>query len=490
MKPTARATFLARAGLVLATLQLAGCASTLPHAFTAPAPLPEGPAKSVVLSESATSRLAPAPSIPDHLLQPGATFTLADIIDVALRNSPFTRASYEQARAAAAQVGSQRAAYYPTLTLFASGTRGRVSGAAEELPTGTTYGPALDLSFLLLDLGGRAAGVEEARQSLLAADWTHNAMVQNVVLSVQSAYYDYLAAKAEVEAAHVTLTQTQTALDAAKRRHDAGLATIADVLQAQTTVSQAKLAQDSAEGSVMVMRGSLATAMGLPANLPVDVGGLPAELPLGIVEKGVDTLIEIARERRPDLAASRALAEKAAVHVKSVRSDGLPTLSLGADVNRTYYDPHPFASYRDNWSAGLFLNIPLFTGFATSYNVEKAKRETDAALAQTASLDQQVVLQVWTSYYALRTAAERVKTSKDLLASAEQSERVQLGRYKEGVGTILDLLSAQLSLASARAQEIRARSDWLVALAQLIHDTGALPELWQRIRLEGEGMKP
>jgi hypothetical protein len=52
--------------------------------------------------------------------------------------------------------------------------------------------------------------------------------------------------------------------------------------------------------------------------------------------------------------------------------------------------------------------------------------------------------------------------------------QVALGRYKAGVGTILDLLSAQSALQSARAQRVQAYSDWFVSLTQLAHDTGTL----------------
>ena len=77
------------------------------------------------------------------------------------------------------------------------------------------------------------------------------------------------------------------------------------------------------------------------------------------------------------------------------------------------------------------------------------------------------------------------------LASAEQSERVALGRYKEGVGTIIDLLTAQDALAGARAQEIQARSSFYVALAQLAHDTGAAAQnLDQAIEITKEGGTP
>jgi outer membrane protein len=475
---------------LLLAVPLVSCSSVLPRAFTAPAPAPDSPARPVELTPVPPARAASPATIPQRLLQPGATFTLGDVVEVALQNNPVTRTSFEQARAAAAQLGSKRAAYYPSLVLSASGSRGRVSPTGQEVATMSTWGPALDLAYLLLDLGGRAADVEEARQSLLAADWGHNATVQNVVLAVQQTYYGYLAAKAEVDAARVSLKQAGIALDAARVRHDAGVATIADVLQAQTAVSQARLDLDTVEGQVMVVRGSLATAMGLPANVPLEVGELPAQLPLQVVDQAVDALIETARLQRPDLEAARALEDKASAHVRSVRAEGLPVLSLGAGVSRTYFNPHPFASARDNWSAQLLLSFPLFTGYSSTHNIEKARRDANAAVQQTASLDQQVVLEVWSSYYNVQTAAQRVKTTKDLLASAEQSERVQLGRYEEGVGTILDLLSAELALANARAQEILARSDWLIALAQLIHDTGARPNLQQTVTVQTPGARP
>ena len=66
-----------------------------------------------------------------------------------------------------------------------------------------------------------------------------------------------------------------------------------------------------------------------------------------------------------------------------------------------------------------------------------------AAEERRKGVEQQVSFQVFNSYYALRTATQRVRTSGDLLASATQSEQVALGRYKAGAGSLLDLLTAQ-----------------------------------------------
>jgi len=431
------------------------------------------------------------PTIPEDLLKPGASLTLARIVDIALQNNPLTRASYLQAVSAAAELGSKRAPYYPSVDLSASGTQTNLlssnPGASGNFDV---YGPGVTLTYLLLDMGGRAANADDARYGLIAADWSHNATVQNVILGVETTYVQYLDAKAQLEAARASAKEAQTALDAANVRHNAGVATIAEVLQARTAFSQAELALQTFDGQVLALRGSLATAMGLPANTPYDVGTLPVEVPLERGTDFVEHLIATARTQRPDLVAARALVDKADAHVRAVRSDGLPNLSLSASADRTYFNPAVTASPRNSWSATVLLTFPLFTGFANTYDLKKAKEDAAVARAQADTLDQEVVLEVWTSYYAFKTATQLVRTSRDLLASAEQSERVALGRYKEGVGTILDLLTAQAALANARAQEIQARAGWFVAMALLAHDTGTIPPLDQTVTVVKEGSTP
>jgi outer membrane protein len=116
----------------------------------------------------------------------------------------------------------------------------------------------------------------------------------------------------------------------------------------------------------------------------------------------------------------------------------------------------------------------VFSGFSNVYGIKKAQEEARAAQAQADDFANQVVLQVWTSYSALQTSTQRVKTTRDLLASAQQSQEVSSGRYKAGVGGILDLLAAQGAFANARAQEVQARTEWYLALARLARDVGAL----------------
>ena len=85
-----------------------------------------------------------------------------------------------------------------------------------------------------------------------------------------------------------------------------------------------------------------------------------------------------------------------------------------------------------------------------------------------------MITQVFVSYYALQTAEQRVATADDLLVSAQQSVQVAAGRYREGVGSIIDLLTAQTALANARAQQVQSRWQWYTSLAQLARDAGVL----------------
>jgi outer membrane protein len=188
----------------------------------------------------------------------------------------------------------------------------------------------------------------------------------------------------------------------------------------------------------------------------------------------VDVLIARAVEARPDLAAARAEYETSRDQISVARANRLPSLELNGTGGRTYTSSLPQGG--NNYTLSLGLRIPLFAGFSRIYDQRQAVALADAAAARTDALGQQVVFQVFSSYYALRTADRRVRTTEDLIASAQLSNDVALGRYKAGVGSVLDLLTAQAALADARAQQVLARLEWNTSLAQLAHDAGILDE--------------
>src|SRR5437870_596502 len=263
----------------------------------------------------------PAPAVPPELTERVQGLQLTDVIDIALRNNSATAAAWADARAAAATYGAARGQYYPTISLDGAVTAIKtVPSAGRSAVQQQFYGPTLNLSWLLFDLGGRSGSIGEAREALLAADWTHNAVIQNVVLGVESAYFGYMATKALLVAQQTTLKEAQANLQAAEERHRVGLATIADVLQAKTALSRAQLTLETTQGALQTTRGALALSMGLPANVPYDVALPPDTLPPLGISDSVDALIERAVRERPDLAAARAEARAVQARVSVARA--------------------------------------------------------------------------------------------------------------------------------------------------------------------------
>lgn len=411
--------------------------------------------------------------LPPEIAARRTALTLQDVIALALVGSPDARASWALARAQAAAYGAARGEWLPEITGEASATRLQTAATqGRSAVQQTVYEPSLSFSWLLLDLGGRQGAIRAARQGLLSADWTHNATLQNVVARTAGAYFDYSAAKALLTAQETSLREAELNLSAAEERRRVGVATIADVLQARTAAAQARLDLQALEGNLLTTRGALAAATGYPANLDYDIDTTAANAPVMALADQVDSLIEVALRDRPDLAAARADYDAARARIGIARGQRLPSLTASGTGALNYRSGQSGGSRSYNLSLGI--RIPIFNGFVWEYNQQQAEAQAEAALARAEGEAQQVIFQVFQSYYTFRTATSRVGTADDLLASATQSAEAARGRYQGGVGSLLELLTAENALAAARAQRIQARLGWQAALVQLARDAGLL----------------
>lgn len=414
-----------------------------------------------------------APVLPNaEVLARRNALTLTDVIDIALRNNPTTRISWSNARAAAARLGAARGDYLPTaqadLRANTQQTPGTGGVGVVEQETQSITG---SFTWLLLDFN-RGPSVGAARQALLASNWTHNAAVQDVVLQVGEAYYTYAAAKALLEAHRATKAEADTNLMAAEERRRVGVATIAEVLQARTAAAQALLDLQRTEGDVAATRGALAVSTGLPATADFDVDSMAGLGPIGAIVDSVDALIAMARASRPDLAAAAATWRQNRADARASYARRLPALVAQGNIARTFVPDEPTA--RRSYLVGVGLSFPIFNGFTWEYEAEAARETARAQAARVDQLGQRAVLEVFTGYYALRTATQSVRTTEELFASAQESAEAALGRYRAGVGSLLELLTAESALGNARALKVLARLSWNVALLQLAHDIGVL----------------
>ncbi|HEY0665769.1 MAG TPA: TolC family protein [Gallionella sp.] len=410
-----------------------------------------------------TDLMQPPPCAPQSLDQP---LTLPEVVDLALCNNPQTHELWANSRVYAAQVGVGKAAYLPHAGLDAAASRNWTGTA----PGTDQNSVSLNLSYLLYDFGARSANLEAAQQLLAAANASRDSTVQALFLATIQTYYQVQAAIALLDAALESERAAQESFASAEARYHAGSATPADKLQAQTAYSQATLNRITAEGSLKNAQGNLANVLGLDANrtvplVPADTNNIPARF-----DGDIAALIDEARRRRPDLQAAAAQFKAAEAGAAAVRAADRPTISFGASTG--HYDTGGIATR--NSSIGVTLNVPIFTGYAPTYRIRAAEAQAEASAMKMERLRLQVALEVWTAYQNLITATQSLRTTADLLDSAEQSGRVALGRYKAGVGSMLDVLNAQSALASARQQRIQSSFNWNISRAILAQSMGNL----------------
>jgi len=448
---------------------LLGLAAVAGFSLATAAPVDPAGTDKMVAKSQAGSVANPSLALPCDFSGAARPLSLADVAERALCNNPQTREAWANARVQAAQVGAAGSAYWPSLSASAALTHNETDSAGTTRYNQLSAG--VSLSYLLYDFGGRDATRENARQVLSALNATQDAAIQSVFLAAVQAYYQLFSAQAAVAAATQAEKSSLESFKAADARYGVGAGTPADKLQAQTAYSQAVLNRITAAGNANTAQGVLANVTGLDANAPLSIAPVSVARPDEAFSQDVARLIEQARQSRHELAAAEAQVKAAQANVNAVQASGMPNFSLTAGVN---YNDSSISDPVHSSALGVAVSVPLFTGYNTTYRIRAAQEQVEARRAQRDRIGQQVALDVWKAYQSLITQMQSLKSSADLLASATQSEDVALGRYKAGVGNILDVLTAQSALASARQQDIQALYGWYIAKAALAQAMGQL----------------
>ncbi len=408
------------------------------------------------------------------MLDASRLYTLPELVDIAERNNPETRAVWEQAKQRAAAAGIARSALFPTVAALASASYNQYSLFVtrfyhEDL---ATFPATLSVNYTVFDFGARDANIDQARANLLAADFTFNDAHRKVIFEVAEAYYRLLDALSQEEAAQSTLTDAQTVQRAIEATLANGLATLPDVLEARAATAQARYELASIRGLEDIAHGVLANVLDVAPSLPFRVEDVStAPLP-ATVEEPVQTIIARALNQRPDLLAEVARLRSTDAAIRGARSAYYPTLSFSGDWgHRNSYGSQNFnpviSSHIYPYSAQLNLNWTIFDGGARRNELARAESQRREAQAQVAVSRNQIEDEIWTAYSNLKTAQGQREAADALLEAAEESYSAATRSFQAGVRTFIDVSTAQRDLARARTAEATARVQVLIALADL-----------------------
>ena len=413
-------------------------------------------------------------------IDPIKSYSLAELIDLAEMHNPETQLAWERAREQAAAFGVARSELFPTLAAAALSQTSR-----QETYLGTRYyrqtfqdlQGALDLNYTVFDFGARAGRIDASKAEVLAANFEFNDTHRSVIHRVEQAYYQLLNASGQEDAARASVSNAQVVQQSAEERLKNGLATLPDVLEARSATAQAEYELQAVLGAEEIAQGNLATALGTSPTATIHTETLK-ELPTpGSIDDSVDLAISRAFAQRPDLMRLVAEIRSSNARVKEARAAYYP--SLGINVN-------PVAQTLDGlqqtlpWgqTAGLTgglslsLNWTVFDGGARKNRVVQAEANVRAAEAQVRAARDEIANQVWDAYSNLNTAFRQRQAATTLLEAASKSYDSALESYNYGLRNFLDVTAAQRALAQARSTDVLARTQVLIALADLAFRTG------------------
>ena len=389
---------------------------------------------------------------------------------------------WQGTRAAAARLGIAEGAYLPTLSAIGMASYSRLPDYDSMGPfvvRTRVLEPLLRLEWLLLDFGRRAADVDSAAQTLLAANLQFNRRQQSVIFDVQKAYFKLEASRARVAAEETALKAATAVEEATDIRSGSGLASITDTLLARQLVLQQEFDITSARRDVHATEAQLAQAIGIsPISLPqlASLSSLP--LPEGL-PASVDSLLQQAASTRPDLAAKFAEVRAREAELDRARADYLPKLSVNGTLGRAFreleiLEPSGKTTYpeQNTWSVGLRLSWELFDGFIRDNRVREAKARRDQARADLDALQVASQAEVWTVYANFQSALSQHRFATALVATTKSGYDSALTGYRSGITNFVDLLAAARDYARALAAEVDTRAAILDSAAALAFAAG------------------
>ena len=334
---------------------------------------------------------------------------------------------------------------------------------------------------MLFDFGGRKARVDAAKAQSLASGAQFIKVNQDVAYAISSNYYALVTAQGRLQAARDILKTAETTQDAAEARLANGRGTLPDVLNARADTAQATFDLEAADGDEKIARVTLAEAIGVEPSPDISIDAkrnapLPKSLTLPF-----DQLIARAMADRPDLMAKMLEIRKADDDVRAAESAYWPKITLSGRAAQTAAWPsliEPPGQFGHanvpTWLAALSVEWTIFDGGARKNRKSLAESEKRQATEELRDKRDEAQKEVWSSYTAFRTALRQEEAAVALLVAADTSYSASLDAYKSGVKNLVDVVTAQKQLASARLSSVSARSRVFTEAVRLESVTGNL----------------
>lgn len=296
----------------------------------------------------------------------------------------------------------------------------------------------------------------------------------NTVEAVKKAYYLALVNEERLNYVNANIARVDTTLRQTQVQHQQGFVEKIDVDRLEVTYNNLINERAKVDNLLEISHILLKYQMGMPIDSSINLSENLASVQL-------DTTIHdgsVNVNNRVDYQILQTNKTLQHLNLKNYRAGYLPKLSFFATggyfaQNNTVQLLMKNKFY--NYSLyGLNLNVPIFDGFAKAYRVKQAKLELKKTEKSIQNLENMIVYQVEQSQYNLENALKSLNSQKRNLDLAREVIRVTKIKYQEGVGTNLELVTAETSYREAQTNYYNALYDAIVAKIDYEKSTGTL----------------
>ena len=369
------------------------------------------------------------------------SYSLNELILLALESSPQVLAARDQSKAVKGQLSTSRAIPNPEFEVR-TGQQRSVTGplTVGNVSSWSVVQP-LDMPYT------RFPRVNAAEASLRSAEATRIAFEIETISKVQQRFYELMRREAESKATEEDLSLTKQIRDRMQVRYDVGETARFELIRSQTEFLNAQIAAESSKLRVEQARSALRQAVGhaLPANFVV-----LAEQPKVETLPPLNILLSELQAQSPELQKAKADVEASESKLSFEKNARLPKLAFKASQ---YNDPN----FTDRLY-GLQISIPIwdFKGGQIAEAEANASKARNQLNAQSQSLDQQLE----TAYKLYQMASYQVKIlEQEVVQLAASAQKIAEVSYRYGERGMLEYLDAQRTFRAARNDLIRARFD-------------------------------
>ncbi len=448
-------------------------------AQTTQPPAPPG-APGVPPSGAPVPTVPPVPAVPT--ISGGVPLSLPDAVSAALQKNFTIRLQALQVLIAQAQVAQAEAGLLPKINMtgnsqdtFQSPPPRPITITVNGSPVTFTLPPSanplytfgLTLTYPLYSGGALEDQIAIARANFAGSQGQLSATLGQVVLQVRQAYYQVQLTQGQVAAAQRAVDAARENVRVTDARVRVGSSPQFDLLQAQAQLAQFEQSLTQAKANAVQAQQNLDIVVNQPQTTIVS-----PTTPFGLPEPPQDqeALVAMALRARPELQVSQAAirAQEAAIDLAEAGYRPTITISGGGQVQTG----DPATNFPISWSGTVTAAWAIWDGGLTTAKVEQARQQLAVAQTQDAQLRQTVEQQVRNAYLNLQNAAETLRFAAAQLAAAREQLRIANVRFQAGVGTQLEVVQAQQTLATADQTVVQAQYNYNLAIAQIDQATG------------------